>query len=66
MWRAVPVMRAVDSFLKDGQANTEARDRLIAIHGNLLDEQKTDVAQEMGTLPDIAKGILSKVIHQDA
>lgn len=26
MWRAVPVMRAVDSFLKDGQANTEGRD----------------------------------------
>jgi hypothetical protein len=36
LWRAVEILRAVDAFLKDIQARTEGRERLIAIHGNRL------------------------------
>ena len=36
MWRAVQIMRLVDSCLKDMQVSAEGKARLIAIHFNLL------------------------------
>jgi hypothetical protein len=34
IWRAVDVLRRVDGFLKEAQANKEGKERLVAIHGN--------------------------------
>lgn len=34
MWRAVEIMRAVESYLKTIQASTESKMKLIATHGN--------------------------------
>ena len=36
LWRAVEVLRRVDSFLKNAAAAKEGKERLVAIHGNRL------------------------------
>jgi hypothetical protein len=36
LWRSVEVLRRVDVFLRQAQARTEGKERLIAIHGNRL------------------------------
>ncbi len=73
LWRAVEVLRKVDTFLREAQSRTDGKDRLIAIHGNRLllhlvfmalkptvfDAEDAD--QEMARIPLIATGSLSKL-----
>lgn len=36
LWRAVDVLRRIDLFLKETQANKDGKERLVAVHGNRL------------------------------
>jgi hypothetical protein len=73
MWRAVDVLRGIDVFLKDAQANKEGKERLVAVHGNRLllflvfrklpssvfDLDNADT--EMTKVPDFAADRLSRL-----
>ena len=76
MWRSVEILRRVDLFLKDAQANKEGKERLIAIHGNRLvlylvfkalgegvfDAENADA--EMNRIPPIATDALNKLTRE--
>jgi hypothetical protein len=76
LWRSVEVLRKVDEFLKKEQQEREAKERLIAIHGNrvllhlvfkalgvdVFDDSKTE--KEMARIPDIALDRLNKMTKE--
>lgn len=76
VWRAVEVLRAVDVALKTAQADTEGKERLVAIHGNrfilhlvfkaapseLLGNTKTKLDTFLASVPDVTDRIRKKVL----
>lgn len=72
LWRAVEVLRRIDTLLKQAQQEREGKDRLIAVHGNRLllhvvfqhlnptmfDAEAAAAEEEMERIPQIATDIL--------
>jgi hypothetical protein len=76
LWRAVEVLRKVDTFLKAEQAKREGKERLVAIHGNrvllylifralapdVFDQENADA--EMARIPELAADRLARLIKE--
>jgi hypothetical protein len=73
MWRAVEIMRAVETELKEYQVANEGKIRLIATHGNRfvlhmifrsgLDPDSTDLEATLKQVPDAVLSVLEKLIQ---
>ena len=76
LWRAVDVLRRVDTFLRSGQKNREGKERLVAIHGNRVllylifrslppDVFEKDSADaEMARIPVLAEDRLARLTNE--
>jgi hypothetical protein len=76
LWRSVEVLRNVDEFLKKEQQEREAKEKLIAIHGNrvllhlvfkalgakVFDDDKAQA--EMARIPEISLDRLNKITKE--